>query len=115
MELAEGWPLTDVIGLREARGFGPLPVLDALTTAEQVCAGLAAAHAAGIVHRDITPPGRARRNGIGVAPMSLGQHRCGTDVVGERMRRWLLRGLRGAAACRGPGEGPGPIFGHFGL
>jgi eukaryotic-like serine/threonine-protein kinase len=55
MELAEGRPLADVIALREARGLGPLPVLDVLTTGEQVCAGLAAAHAAGIVHRDIKP------------------------------------------------------------
>jgi eukaryotic-like serine/threonine-protein kinase len=55
MELAEGSPLADVIALREARGLGPVPVLDALTIAEQVCAGLAAAHAAGIVHRDIKP------------------------------------------------------------
>ena len=55
MELAEGRPLADVIALREDRGLGPLPVLDAVTTGEQVCAGLAAAHAAGIVHRDIKP------------------------------------------------------------
>jgi eukaryotic-like serine/threonine-protein kinase len=55
MELAEGSSLADVIELREARGLGPMPVLDALTISEQVCAGLAAAHAAGIVHRDIKP------------------------------------------------------------
>jgi eukaryotic-like serine/threonine-protein kinase len=55
MELAEGSSLADVIALRQDRGLGPLPVLDALTIAEQVCAGLAAAHAAGIVHRDIKP------------------------------------------------------------
>ena len=55
MELADGTPLSAVLELREARGLGPLPVLDVLGMAEDVCAGLAAAHAAGIVHRDIKP------------------------------------------------------------
>lgn len=55
MELAEGSPLSDVIALREDRRLGPLPVLDAVTIGEQVCAGLAAAHAVGIVHRDVKP------------------------------------------------------------
>ena len=55
MELADGSPLSEVVELRNTRGLGPLPAIDVLTMGEHVCAGLAAAHAAGIVHRDIKP------------------------------------------------------------
>ena len=55
MELAEGASLADVLERRAAGGMGRFPVVSVLDIAEQVCAGLGAAHAAGIVHRDIKP------------------------------------------------------------
>ncbi len=55
MELADGSPLTDVIEQRTAKGLGLFPVPSVLAISEQVCAGLGAAHAAGVVHRDIKP------------------------------------------------------------
>ncbi|RKS09613.1 serine/threonine protein kinase [Nocardiopsis sp. Huas11] len=50
MELVEGVPLTSV--LRES---GPVPVARAAALAAQAASGLGAAHAAGIVHRDVKP------------------------------------------------------------
>ncbi len=50
MEYVRGETFTDVLGLRP-----PLSVLRKLQLVEEVCAGLAHAHEAGIVHRDIKP------------------------------------------------------------
>ncbi len=50
MELLAGPSLDGLLAMR-----GPLPVGLALGYAEQAAAGLAAAHAAGVVHRDIKP------------------------------------------------------------
>jgi len=55
MELAEGRSLADLVEQRTASRLGPLPISSVLDIAEQACAGLAAAHAAGVVHRDIKP------------------------------------------------------------
>jgi serine/threonine protein kinase len=49
MEYVEGQ------SLRERLMSGALPLEQAVAITEQICAGLAAAHAAGIVHRDIKP------------------------------------------------------------
>lgn len=41
--------------LKERLRSGPLPVHDAVTAAAQICGALAAAHHAGIIHRDVKP------------------------------------------------------------
>jgi hypothetical protein len=55
MELAEGISLSAMLGQRQANGLGPFPVESVLRLGQQVCSGLAAAHAIGVVHRDIKP------------------------------------------------------------
>ena len=48
-ELVEGETLAAVIG------HGPLPLRKLLDVGTQICEGLAAAHAAGVIHRDLKP------------------------------------------------------------
>ncbi len=55
MELAQGISLASMLEQRAARGMGLFPVASVLRIAGQASAGLAAAHAAGVVHRDIKP------------------------------------------------------------
>jgi serine/threonine-protein kinase len=50
MEYVEGETLADLAARRR-----PLPPAEAATLGIQMCAGLAAAHAAGLVHRDVKP------------------------------------------------------------
>ncbi|WP_344407490.1 serine/threonine-protein kinase, partial [Dactylosporangium fulvum] len=49
MELMDGPTVAELLS------GGPLPVADVLTLAAQICDGLGAAHAAGIIHRDVKP------------------------------------------------------------
>src|SRR5256885_1724865 len=51
MEYVEGETLAELMARR-----GRLPAGEAATLGMQMCAGLAAAHAAGLVHRDVKPP-----------------------------------------------------------
>lgn len=50
LELVEGLDLRHVTS-----GRGPLSALDALDVGRQMCAALAAIHAAGVIHRDVKP------------------------------------------------------------
>ncbi|MDG4826491.1 serine/threonine-protein kinase [Asanoa sp. WMMD1127] len=69
---------------------GPLPVADAVSVAAQVCAGLTAAHAAGVVHRDVkpanlirTPAGVVKICDFGIAHLrqSAGEARLTGDAI----------------------------------
>src|SRR4029077_6859740 len=51
MELLEG----EVLSTRLAQSHGPLTLTTLLDIAIQVCSGLQAAHAKGIIHRDVKP------------------------------------------------------------
>ncbi len=50
MEYLQGLSLADLV-----REYGPLPAGRAIYLFRQVCAGLAEAHALGLVHRDLKP------------------------------------------------------------
>ncbi|RYE87714.1 MAG: protein kinase, partial [Myxococcales bacterium] len=73
MELVEGEALSDLIVRRGGLGQG-----EALAIGRQVCAGMAAAHAAGVIHRDLKPDnvlmardGRAVITDFGIARTHL--------------------------------------------
>ncbi|MCK6490129.1 MAG: bifunctional serine/threonine-protein kinase/formylglycine-generating enzyme family protein [Planctomycetes bacterium] len=55
MELVTGGTLAERIAARRAGGEGPFPPLAALDLARQAAQGLAAIHAARLVHRDLKP------------------------------------------------------------
>ena len=65
MEMIEGRPLTAELADRANSGAGPFPVGRVLAIGTDVCAGLAAAHAAGVVHRDLKPANLMTVTGTG--------------------------------------------------
>lgn len=71
-DLAPGISLAGMMEERGARGMGLFPVTSVLRITEQVCAGLAAAHAAGIVHRDIKPSNLMVTPSLGVKIIDFG-------------------------------------------
>ncbi len=77
----------------EVLARGPLPVVEAVALARQVLAGLAAAHAIGIVHRDIKP-----------ANLFL----CASDR-GAGLVKILDFGLAKVLATADPGRAPSPL------
>jgi serine/threonine protein kinase len=79
MELAPGISLASMMDERGARGMGLFPVSSVLRIAEQVCAGLAAAHAAGIVHRDIKPSNLMVTPSLGIKIIDFGVARLIAD------------------------------------
>ena len=72
MELAPGISLASMMDERGARGMGLFPVTSVLRIAEQVCAGLAVAHKAGIVHRDIKPSNLMVTPSLGIKIIDFG-------------------------------------------
>ncbi len=83
MELLPGPDLASHVAAR-----GPLPVAEAVAIAGQVAAGLAAAHAAGVVHRDIKPAnivfdsiGAARIVDFGIARLEQASGLTTADTV----------------------------------
>ena len=72
MELAPGISLASMMDERGARGMGLFPVTSVLRIAEQVCAGLAAAHQAGIVHRDVKPSNLMVTPSLGIKIIDFG-------------------------------------------
>ncbi len=79
MELAPGISLAAMMDERGARGMGLFPVSSVLRIADQVCGGLAAAHAAGIVHRDIKPSNLMVTPSLGIKIIDFGVARLLTD------------------------------------
>ena len=74
--------------LKERIAAGPLPIAEVVSLAKDLAAGLAAAHARGIVHRDIKPgnvliagQAGARITDFGVARMASGGHTTATQGV----------------------------------
>ena len=84
MEYVDGLSLRGVIDR-----YAPLPPLFACAIARQVAAGLAAAHALGIVHRDIKPEGIFLVKGAGrerVKLLGLGMPNLREALLGDRFR-----------------------------
>ena len=92
MELVKGRSVADLIAL------GPLSVAQAVTIAAQTCDGLAAAHAAGVVHRDVkpanlivTPAGVVKICDFGIARLqhAVGQSRLTGSAVAMGSSRYM--------------------------
>lgn len=90
MELIRGLTLEDVL-----RQQGPFSAREATSIGEDLCAALAAVHAAGLVHRDVKTQNVMREAGGRIVLMDFG---AGGDVS----TRTGIRGLAGTPVCMAP-------------
>ncbi|MFI8993367.1 serine/threonine-protein kinase [Streptomyces sp. NPDC053542] len=104
MELVEGHSLRDALAERD----GPLEIDEACRIAGQAAAGLAAAHRAGVVHRDIKP-GNLLLSGDGVKVADFGIARAtGAAASALTTTGQVLGTLAYLAPERGMGRSAGP-------
>lgn len=102
MELLPGQTLSD-----ELRERGPFPVTEVRSIGEQVCAALAAAHAAGIVHRDIKPGNIARTADGSIKVLDFGITQFLDDVLGGGQQLTMTNTVMGTAAYLAPEQAQG--------
>jgi eukaryotic-like serine/threonine-protein kinase len=101
MEFVDGEPLSRVLE-RE----GPLPLARFIDLARQICAGLAAAHAAGVVHQDLKPDNVLLERGGRVVISDFGiarELRAAGETGGS--------GTEGRSGAEGASAGSGGIIG----
>jgi len=104
MELAPGISLASMMDERGERGMGLFPVSSVLRIAEETCAGLSAAHEAGIVHRDIKPSNLMVTPQLSVKIIDFGIAR----LLADNSPRLTLQGHTvGTAAYMSPEQAQG--------
>jgi serine/threonine-protein kinase len=101
MQLVEGEPLNEV--LRD----GPLPTEDAVRLVADVAAGLAAAHRAGVVHRDVKPANIICRPDGSPVVVDFGIARV-DDLTGVTRPNVVVGTANYLAPEQARGEQPGP-------
>ena len=105
-ELVVGEPLKNLIER------GPLPVRKTIEIAAQISSGLAAAHAAGVVHRDLKPGNImvTREGRVKILDFGLAKHRTGADGVPEDLTHTGT--VMGTAAYMSPEQVRGEAVDH---
>src|SRR5258708_33148411 len=73
------WLVGDSLGMRIA--MGPLPVLDVITIGREIGEALGAAHALGIVHRDVKPQNLILLRQGGVKVLDFGIARRADETI----------------------------------
>ena len=105
-ELVVGEPLKSLIER------GPLPVRKAIEIAAQIASGLAAAHAAGVVHRDLKPGNimLTREGRVKILDFGLAKRRTGADGALEDLTKTGT--VIGTAAYMSPEQVRGEAVDH---